>query len=103
MWGYHLCTETLANELRLSILETLKKQPTSVTELSKKVNAERSTVSHALDLLKKCSLVNAEKQGKQMIYSLNDTPLIRPHKNKDIFQIIDEHKDEHCPTCHKCE
>ncbi len=102
-WGYHLCTETLANELRLSILEELKKQPISVTELAKKVNAERSNVSHALEMLKKCSLVDAKKQGKQVIYSLNNSPLLQPQVNKNIFQIIDEHKLHNCEVCHKCE
>jgi len=102
-WGHHLCTETLANELRINILEELKKQSTNVTELSNKVKAERSTVSKSLEVLKKCSLVKSEKQGKQMIYSLNETPLIQPHKNKDIFEIINKHKEENCPKCHKCQ
>lgn len=102
-WGYHLCIETLANELRLSILEKLGKQPTSVTKLAEQVGVERSVVSHALELLKKCNLVEAEKRGKYVIYSLKDSPLFKAQKNKNIFQIINMHKAKNCESCHKCE
>ena len=61
---YHLCFETLANELRIEILRLLIEKPCSVQELSQKLDAEQSRVSHALKMLRTCSFVVVEKRGK---------------------------------------
>ncbi len=78
----------------------LKNKPMNVSEISEELKVERSNVSHALDALRKCSLVNFKKQGKQMIYAINDTPLM--HKTGDsIFKIVEDHKKEFCKDCYK--
>ncbi len=47
MVPYDRCFRTLANPLRIRIIELLKKRPMAVSELSKQLKAERSKVSHA--------------------------------------------------------
>lgn len=100
---YHLCFETLANDLRIKILNELEKQPLSVQELAKRVNAERSTVSHSLKTLKECSYVDAKKQGKEMVYSmipnvLTDINSASPSNGR--FKFMDSHIENFC--CNDC-
>lgn len=87
---YHYFFRNLANPLKTKIISELKQKPMTVTELSKKINAEQSKLSHALLNLKTCSLVNSTSEGKKRIYSLNKNTLI------PILKIIDEHKDKYC-------
>ena len=61
---YKLCFETLANDLRLQILHELQLGPKSVSELAQALKAEQSRVSHSLEMLRACSYVGAERQGK---------------------------------------
>src|SRR3989344_6068792 len=94
---YHLCFETLANELRLKIIDNLKEKPLSVEELSKRVGAERSTVSHSLQMLRECSYVDVEKAGKQRVYSLKSGAFEEMQEaagsrgGKSIFHVLDGH------------
>lgn len=73
----------------------------NVSKISSGLNVERSNISHALELLKKCRLVNAKKQGKQMIYTLNNTLVMQKKKGESLFKIIENHKKEFCEKCHK--
>ena len=99
---YHLCFETLANELRMKILEMLSHGPKSVNELAENLNAERSRVSHSLFILKGCKIVDANKKGKKMVYSLKDkTYLNTLHSGDSILGIIDSHIDNYCDSCYK--
>mgnify|MGYP001616555409 CR=1 FL=1 len=96
---YHLCFETLANELRLKIIDNLKERPLSVEELSKRVGAERSTVSHSLQMLRECSYVEVEKSGKQRVYSLKNgsfEAMQEAQSGKSIFHVIDGHIECFC-------
>lgn len=101
---YHLCFETLANDLRLKILNELEKQPLSVQELAKRVNAERSTVSHSLKTLKECSYVDAKKQGKEMVYFMAPNVLADLNSanssTSGMFRFMDSHIENFC--CNDC-
>ncbi len=98
---YHLCFETLSNELRIKIIELLGKTPMSVNELADKLNAERSRVSHSLSIMRGCNIVDVKKTGKNMVYSLKDKTFISAAKANSIFEIVDNHVDNYCTTCHK--
>ena len=101
---YHLCFETLANQLRLQILEILSRRPMNVTELARTIKAERSRVSHSLEMLRLCSYVDTKKHGKETIYSIRDnTPLTTQQSGTSVFSIIDNHIDQHCKNCQKIE
>ncbi len=94
----HKCFETLSSELRLKILENLLAKPMSVEELAEKTGAERSTVSHSLKVLKDCSYVKADKQGKERIYSLTPGVLegIKDSGEGHVFKFIDTHFQNYC-------
>ncbi len=66
----------LADETRQQILQFLctpgagEMRAFSVTEISENFNLTPSTVSHHLQLLRRCDLVNVAKDGKERRYSL---------------------------------
>jgi len=96
---YHKCFDTLANELRIKIISSLNERPMSVEELSEKVGAERSRVSHSLKTLRVCNYVDVEKQGKQRIYALRKGILAEhadPVSGNDIFRFVENHFEYHC-------
>ncbi|MEM4662835.1 MAG: metalloregulator ArsR/SmtB family transcription factor [Candidatus Diapherotrites archaeon] len=93
---YAKCFGALSSPLRLRIIEILGKKSMSVTELSKKLNEERSKVSHALAYLKMCGFVKSEKQGKLNIYSLTSSILTDIKKRGNIFDIIEDHVKKKC-------
>lgn len=100
---YHLCFETLANDLRLKIIENLKKEPMSVQALAMQVKAERSTVSHSLKVLKECSYVDSKKQGKEVIYFLKPRvleELAEETQKASLFKFMDSHIEKFC--CNDC-
>ena len=104
---YHLCFDTLANELRIDIIRALTKKSMSVQEIVKTLGVEQSKVSHSLQMLRTCSYVNVEQKGKERIYSLIDELKkgISSRKNQDagIFSFIDEHANSYCSEgCRKC-
>jgi DNA-binding transcriptional ArsR family regulator len=68
---YHLCFETLGNDLRIKLLSLLAEQPMSVQLLTSKTGASQSNVSHALAELRECNFVTSAASGKERIYNLN--------------------------------
>src|SRR3989344_69824 len=101
---YHLCFETFSNELRIKILNALQEKPMSVNELAEKTGVERSNVSHSLQMLRLCRLVDVRKSGKNMIYSIKDKSLLNgvPSQGANtLFKVIDTHVDHFCKTCAK--
>ncbi|MDO4903218.1 MAG: metalloregulator ArsR/SmtB family transcription factor [Limosilactobacillus sp.] len=62
----------LGNPKRLNLLYLLIQDSYTVTEISEKLNWEQSGVSHQLQILRKFNLVQQHRQGKEIIYELND-------------------------------
>ncbi len=65
---YHVFSDSV----RLKIICALFDEPSNVNDLSAKLNATQSNISHHLAILKANDLVTAKKNGKQVIYSLKD-------------------------------
>lgn len=99
---HFFCFETLANELRLDIIRLLdEREAMNVSQLAAETGAERSRVSHSLQVLKQCKFVVASKEGREMRYRLNTkTPLFKNIRG-NIFSMIEEHVRESCPKCAK--
>ena len=57
---------------RLLILGRLREGPASVTELTKAVGLEQSTISHQLRVLRSLGLVTRQRSGRNATYSLYD-------------------------------
>lgn len=62
--------KALAHPTRLFMIEELAKKSYCVCELTEMVGLDISTVSKHLSILKNAGLVNVEKKGKQVFYSL---------------------------------
>ena len=70
--------KALCDPTRLSIVAYLatQKQPSSVSKLAELYGIDFSGVSRHLKLLKEADVVVAQKQGREVKYSLNSTDLI---------------------------
>jgi DNA-binding transcriptional ArsR family regulator len=67
----------LGDPTRLAIVHHLLERPHTVTELVDRLGVSQSRVSNHLACLRWCRFVNAERDGRQMIYSINDPRLRR--------------------------
>ncbi|HDH53625.1 MAG TPA: ArsR family transcriptional regulator [Nitrospirae bacterium] len=61
----------LSVDKRIEIIELLKKEPMSVNALADNLGVTQSAVSQHLRVLKAAGLVNDERQGYWIYYSLN--------------------------------
>lgn len=61
----------IGNENRYRILESLMKGPKSVGDIAKAVALSQPAVSQHLKVLKSANLVSDERQGQEVLYSIN--------------------------------
>lgn len=69
----NLLFKALNDPTRREILELLKKKDMTAGDIAEQFNISKPSISHHLDLLKQAGLVDAEKQGQFICYSLNTT------------------------------
>ena len=65
--------KALADPTRLEIVQLLKEQPRTPSELLESINVTQPTLSHHLDILKRAELIDGERNGQFIRYSLNMT------------------------------
>ncbi len=99
-YSYYRCFEVLSNPLRIAIMENLRKKPKSVQLLSKSLREEQSKVSHALQVLRKCRFVRAERKGKGRIYSISEN-FGKMKARSSILDSIAFYKQNVCRVCSK--
>ncbi len=93
------CIEVFANELRLSIVKTLREGPKTVLEITKALDVERTRVSHALKDLAKCHIISMQKNGRNIICSLGkNTPI---ENTGNLLELVEYHAKNNCTECHK--
>jgi DNA-binding transcriptional ArsR family regulator len=63
---------TLSDASRVRIVSVLMEGPCSVGELVRELEMSESAVSHQLRWLRQTRLVRGRRQGRQIIYSLED-------------------------------
>lgn len=98
---FHLCFETLSNDLRLRIIRELSEGPRTVSQLSAGLGVEQSRLSHSLAMLKTCRFVESTQRGKNRLYALHPLALPSEHKS-DIFKAMKSHHELACGgLCHK--
>lgn len=66
----------LADSHRIVILYTLADEPHYVSELSEALDLPQPTVSRHLKVLRERGMVNAEREGQAVSYSLRDERII---------------------------
>ncbi|WP_396139222.1 ArsR/SmtB family transcription factor [Enterococcus asini] len=77
--------KVLSDPTRLKILLSLKAGEKNVTAIAEAVSMEQSAVSHQLKLLRENRVVKSRREGKAILYSLDDEHVI------DILQETFEH------------
>lgn len=63
--------QALSNENRRKILELLKKRDMAVGEIATNFSIKLPSLSHHLSILKQAGLVTSQRQGQEILYSLN--------------------------------
>ncbi len=63
--------KALGHPTRLFIIEEIAKQPACVCELKERIGADTSTVSKHLSILRNAGLVDIQKAGTMVYYSLS--------------------------------
>ncbi len=81
---------TMAHPLRLRIVSLLRDGPRNVTEIYEATGEEQSKVSHNLKLLRDCRIIEAGRDGKRVVYSLNKETVL------PLFSLIDLHWRKYC-------
>ncbi len=90
--SYNIFFSNLANPLKIGIILSLRGKEKNVTELVKELVVEQSKVSHALQSLKGCNIVDVKQKGKERIYFLNEDTIV------PMLKLIDKHAHVHCPN-----
>lgn len=80
--------KAMADAERLKIVQCLQRGPHNVTELAELLGVELANVSHHLGVLRHAGLVNDEKQGKFVVYSLNPA-LFRAPDDGSGLKVLD--------------
>jgi len=76
----------LGDRIRLEILEHLRAEsPLTVSQICERLGREQNLISHHLSCLKNCGLVNSEKNGKNVHYSIKSKKILK------ITDLADEH------------
>jgi ArsR family transcriptional regulator, arsenate/arsenite/antimonite-responsive transcriptional repressor len=66
--------KAVSDKSRLRVIKMLQKKPLCVCEIKEILQLATSTVSNHLSILCDAGLVNSEKDGKWMNYSINTEP-----------------------------
>ena len=72
--------KALADPTRLRIIYVLSKQPLCVCDIAYLLDMTQSAISHHLRLLRNLRLVKFKKEGKMVIYSLDDDHVLQLFK-----------------------
>ena len=67
--------KALNDPTRREILELLQKKDLTAGEIADNFSMTAPSISHHLDILKRAGLIESEKQGQFILYSLNTTVL----------------------------
>ena len=76
--------KVLADATRLAVLEALLDGAKHVGSLQKTLNVEQSLLSHHLQTLREAGLVEAQRDGKSVLYSLSPSVLTRTGEGIDL-------------------
>ena len=80
--------KVISDSTRLSILYLLKEKERNVSDIVEIMGMEQSAISHQLRILKDSRLVRSHREGKSMIYQLDDEHIF------DILNYVRIHINE---------
>jgi DNA-binding transcriptional ArsR family regulator len=94
--AYYMIFSTLANRTRLAIIDVLKDNRKSISEISKTLEQDENIIANNLKPLEKCAIVLIESSGKEKSYCLN-REIIEP-----LSELLAFHVDKYCPGFREC-
>jgi DNA-binding transcriptional ArsR family regulator len=94
--AYYMFFSTLANGIRLAIIDNLKEGPKTISEISTALNQEPDIISKNLKSLERCVLVISESSKNEQIYSLNKE-IIEP-----LSHVLEIQTTKYCPGLREC-
>lgn len=68
--------KNFSDSTRVKIIMALMKEELSVNHLSERIQMSQTNTSHQLRILRQNRIVKYRKQGKQVLYSLDDEHII---------------------------
>lgn len=81
--------KTIAHPVRLSILEALEQRPSlTVSSLIEHTGIEQSLLSHHLIKMKDKGILKSQREGKHVIYSLEDPHILKIFECMEKCSII---------------
>ena len=88
--AYKLFFGTLFSEIRLKIINLLRKGELNVSEIMNELKFNQTAVSHNLARLKQHGFVKVNIDGKYRYYTLNEETI------EPIMKLIDKHMSRYC-------
>ncbi|NLI92279.1 MAG: winged helix-turn-helix transcriptional regulator [Peptococcaceae bacterium] len=82
MSPYNDTFKALADPNRREIIRLLKERSMTAGEIADKFNISKPSISHHLNILKQAGLVDDERKGQNIVYSLNTSVL------EDIMRML---------------
>jgi DNA-binding transcriptional ArsR family regulator len=79
--------KALGEETRLRILRLLFKEPLGVNAISERLKVSQYNVSKHLRIMREAGLLEAEKQGKQRLYSVVEALKAHVAANNNILDL----------------
>lgn len=71
MNDYNDLFKALSDPTRRSIIQLLKKNDLTPSEILEQLDVSQPTLSHHLDILKRANIIGSEREGQFIRYSLN--------------------------------
>jgi DNA-binding transcriptional ArsR family regulator len=94
--AHYMFFSALSSRTRLAIIDALKKEAKTVTEIATALKQEPSNIGQNLEVLEHCVLVRSEGSGKEKRYFLNKE-IMEP-----LSEILAFHTSKHCPGLKEC-
>lgn len=87
--------KALADPTRREILKMLNEKNLSAGDIAKAFNISKPSISHHLNILKSAELVSGERDGQNIIYTINASVMQELIQELMImFQVGEEEKEE---------
>lgn len=94
--AYYLFFSALANRTRLAIIDVLKEDAKTLSEISTALRHKPEVLQENLKVLERCVLIFSEGSGKEKRYTLNKEVL------EPLSELLVFHVSKHCPGLKEC-
>lgn len=94
--AYYRFFSALANRTRLVIIDVLREEAKTLSEISSTLKHEPGAIRENIEVLEHCALIRSEGKGKEKRYFLNKEVL------EPISEILSFHTNKYCPGMKEC-